>query len=39
VNRLGHTTCYSGYDIYFKQEEVYSVNAKTLEINPVTYTS
>ena len=39
VNRLGHTTCYSGYDIYFKQEEIYSVNARTLDLNPVGHTA
>ena len=35
LGRLGHPGCYSGWDILFRTEIDYSVNAKTLELQGV----
>ena len=35
VGRLGHPGCYSGFDILFKIERSYTVNAKTLELKAI----
>jgi hypothetical protein len=33
VTRLGHTGCYSGFDILFKQEQEFVVNAGSLALH------
>ena len=35
VTRLGHTGCYSGFDILFKQEQDFIVDRKTLALHPI----
>ena len=32
ATKLGHTGCFSGFDIFFQQEVEYVVNAHSLEI-------
>ena len=37
VGRLGHATCYSGFDILFQLESDITVNSKTLELQSAAY--
>jgi hypothetical protein len=32
LGRLGHPSCYSGFDILFRQESDWSVDPKTLDL-------
>ena len=34
LGRLGHPNCYSGFDILFRQESDWSVDPKTLDLQP-----
>jgi hypothetical protein len=37
LGRLGHPACYSGFDILFRLESEYTVNSKTLELQPTAH--
>jgi hypothetical protein len=35
VTRLGHSGCYSGFDVLFRMEQDYIVDRKSFELHPV----
>jgi hypothetical protein len=37
LGRLGHAGCYSGFDILFQLESDFTVNSKTLELQPAAH--